>query len=272
MMKSHGYKFLAAIFMTVAFLFSGPALAEDIDAKLSDAADASSFQVKNSSDSVLMKVQSGGDVGIGTTNPEEKLDVNGNVQIRGTNGKLVFPSSHYDAKIELFKNGEEKIGTGDHQLKFIAGSGPTANIAFFGDSTEVMRVETGSGGNVGIGTNSPNSTLHVNGSFSVKRIGVTSADTPYTSSGETIIAVTSVPPVAEFSVILASADCVEGRIVYIKDESGSAGSYGITISTQGSESIDGSNSYLISDDYGSLKVYSNGTDWFIIGAFAGGGA
>lgn len=166
-MKACSYSFLTLILVSLAFLFSGQALADDIDATLPDSDNTSSFQVKNSESNVLMKVQSGGSVGIGTTTPDEKLDVNGNVQISGTTGKLMFPNSHYGAKIELFEGGEEKIGTAEHQLKFIAGgSGSTGNIAFFGGSTEVMRVETDSG-NVRIGTASPNSTLHVNGSLAL---------------------------------------------------------------------------------------------------------
>ena len=109
---------------------------------------------------VLFEPGTGGNVGIGTIIPGEKLDVNGNVEISGTSGKLVFPSSHYDTKIELFKGGDEKIGTADHQLKLIVGDGPASNIAFFGYSTEVMRVQTGSG-YVGIGTTSPSENLSV---------------------------------------------------------------------------------------------------------------
>ncbi len=72
----------------------------------------------------------------------------------------MFPASHYDNKIELFKGGEEKIGTADHQLRLIAGDGPSANIAFFGNSTEVMRVETGNA-MVGIRTTSPSDALSI---------------------------------------------------------------------------------------------------------------
>jgi hypothetical protein len=51
-------------------------MADNIDAKLPDNDDTSSFQVKDSSDTVLMKVQSGGNVGIGTTSPQGLLQVN----------------------------------------------------------------------------------------------------------------------------------------------------------------------------------------------------
>jgi len=86
-MKAHPYSFLTLLLITLAFLFSGQATAADIDATLSDMDDTSSFQVKNSesTNNVLMKVQSGGNVGIGTTGPTEKLDVNSDaIRIRSS--------------------------------------------------------------------------------------------------------------------------------------------------------------------------------------------
>ena len=109
---------------------------------------------------ILFEPGNNGNVGIGTISPEEKLEVNGNVQVSSSFGKLILPSSHYDTKIELFKGGEEKIGTADHQMKLIAGEGSSANIAFFGNSTEVMRVETGNA-MVGIRTTSPSDALSI---------------------------------------------------------------------------------------------------------------
>ncbi len=109
---------------------------------------------------ILFEPGENGNVGIGTINPEEKLDIQGNVEISGTDGKIVLPNSHYDTKIELFKGGEEKIGTSDHQIMLIAGDGVDANIAFFGGLMEIMRVETGNG-RVGILTDSPSDNLSI---------------------------------------------------------------------------------------------------------------
>jgi len=336
--------------MALTFLFSEQALAADIDAKLPDNDNTSSFQVKNSSDSVLMKVKSGGDVSI------------------ETNGKLVFPPSHYGVKIELYKEGEERIGTADNQLQLISGNLTGANIAFFGapagssSLTEVMRVGTDSAGKVGIGTTDPkekfqigdrftfngqndgssswrvisdnayydvnsehdkrivadysaamaftddgdilfrtaptgsaggildssdpnyptwssstpplivkndgkigigisppNSTLHVNGSFSMKYTHITST---YTTSGDTIIGVD--PSEGSVTVTLATADRVPGRIIIIKDESGNAGTSN-TITIQGNDVDIDNGDYVIAAPYGFLKVYSDGSQWFIIG-------
>ncbi len=148
-------------------------------------------------DGNFLIVTSAGNVGIGSTSPQRKLDVEGTV--------------------------------------------------YFGS------------GNVGIGTVSPNSTLHLNGSFAVYRTSSAGG----TTAGQVIIGVDSSG--GAHTITLASADCVAGRIIIIKDEAGSAGTNNITIATEGSEDIDGTsddNSVLITSNYGVVRVYSNGSDWF----------
>jgi len=64
---------------------------------------------------------------------------------------------------------------------------------------------------------------------------------------------------------ISSADiAVAGRRFIIKDESGSAGTYNITISTEGVETIDGAASITIHNDNGARTLYSNGTNLSII--------
>lgn len=75
-MKSYkNYSFILSIFLSLTLIYSGQSFAGDINAKLPDNNDTSSFQIKDSGDNVLLKVQSGGNVGIGTSSPGEKLDV-----------------------------------------------------------------------------------------------------------------------------------------------------------------------------------------------------
>jgi hypothetical protein len=115
-------------------------------------------------------------------------------------------------------------------------------------------------GNVGIGTTLPNSSLNVKGSFAVYR---TATAASVSSAGETIIGVTSTA--AARTITLATADCVVGRVIIVKDESGAAATNNITIATQGTEAIDGTTndtSLKITANYGVLRFYSNGTDWF----------
>lgn len=83
----------------------------------------------------------------------------------------------------------------------------------------------------------------------------------FTSSGKSIAAITDTTSAR--TVTLATADAKAGRVVVVKDESGGAGSQNaITIDTEGGETIDGAGSTSISTDHGSVRLYSDGTNWF----------
>jgi hypothetical protein len=64
------------------------------------------------------------------------------------------------------------------------------------------------------------------------------------------------------SLTLPSAQTIDGRLVIVKDSGGNAGTNNITIDTEGSETIDGSATYTINDNYGAINLYSDGTNWF----------
>lgn len=52
----------------------------------------------------------------------------------------------------------------------------------------------------------------------------------------------------------ASADLDDGRAILIQDESGAAGTYNITVIPQGSDTVNGGSSAVISSNYGRLTV------------------
>ena len=89
-------------------------------------------------------------------------------------------------------------------------------------------------------------------------VNVTAAS--YTAkAGDRVIGVNRAGTV---TVTLPTAEVRKGRIYTVKDESGAAGSNNITVATEGSETIDGSVTDVISDNYGAKHYYSDGTNWF----------
>lgn len=55
-----------------------------------------------------------------------------------------------------------------------------------------------------------------------------------------------------------------GKILIFKDIGGGASSNNITIEPEGGETIDGSSSHIISQDYGKLKIFCHDNNWYII--------
>jgi len=123
-----------------------------------------------------------------------------------------------------------------------------------------QRVTIDSSGNVGIAQTSPTSGLHLGGSFSYSR---TASAANFQTSGEVINAITNTA--AARTVTIATSDTVANRVIVVSDESGGAGTNNITVATQASELINGGATATISANYGALVLYSDGTDWFIIG-------
>lgn len=85
-------------------------------------------------------------------------------------------------------------------------------------------------------------------------------DATYTAkAGDRVIGVNRAGAV---TITLPSAEVRPGRSYTIKDESGAANSNNITVATEGSETIDGSATDTISDNYGGALYYSDGSNWF----------
>lgn len=82
------------------------------------------------------------------------------------------------------------------------------------------------------------------------------------SNGASIIAVTNTA--APRTITISTAHTVNGRGMIVKDESGAAGTNNITVDTEGGELIDGLASIKITANYGVLKIYSDGTNWFTL--------
>lgn len=56
-----------------------------------------------------------------------------------------------------------------------------------------------------------------------------------------------------------------GRVLTVKDSTGSAGTNNITINPSAAETIDGGSSYIINRNNGVVRLSSDGTNWFVTG-------
>jgi hypothetical protein len=98
-------------------------------------------------------------------------------------------------------------------------------------------------------------------SNTLQRVGVNDADYTATSSNY-LIGFTSLS--TGRTVTLPAASTMTNKTIIIKDESGSAGTYNISVEGAGSETIDGTETKVINTNFGSITIYSNGSNWFVI--------
>jgi hypothetical protein len=118
-----------------------------------------------------------------------------------------------------------------------------------------------------VGPVTPKTTFAIGGGQSVKKTNV--SDAAYGTSDLTsdyIVAWSSLT--AARAAVISTEDVESGtatqpRVIVLKDESGNAGTYNITITLENSGTIDGAASYVITQPYQSVSIYLNGSNGFI---------
>jgi hypothetical protein len=131
------------------------------------------------------------------------------------------------------------------------------------DDTSSTSTSTGAltvAGGVGIGEN-----LNVAGNTSIEgsqfvNLTTVNSTTYNLATDDYILHITT----AVTSLTLPTAQVVSGRTIIVKDGVGNAVNDNIVIDTEGTETIDGQNTFTIDTNYESITLYCDGSNWFII--------
>lgn len=120
-----------------------------------------------------LRVDSSGNVGIGTSSPAQLLEVAGNIQstVNGTSSILALSGDNTNYSALRLR----QSSTVSRIENLIAGTGAYTPIAINTGGSERMRID--SSGNVGIGTSSPSTPLHVVGASTLSSVAVNDAVT-----------------------------------------------------------------------------------------------
>jgi hypothetical protein len=207
-----------------------------------------------------LRITSGGDVGIGTTSPAYKLDVSGSGRFTNTlyGVGAEFSGTVYTDILQNYTGGTTPL-----TIK----TGGAQSVKIQTNSTD--RVILDASGNVGIGTTSPNSLLHVAGSL---RLPITTKTATYTlDATDYTVRFDCVTAAANLTANLPDATTCTGRIYTII--SNSSATYQLTVDGNGGQTIGGDATIILDPCYNgaTLVIQSDGSNWQIISFTAWGG-
>lgn len=178
-----------------------------------------------------MRIDGIGNIGIGSINPGNKLEVN--TGVAGTSGLRLkqLPTGGV-----LFMNSNADVSQNNNNFYF-----------------DAINYRLG----IAAGT-SPNSTLSVGGSIST---GITTKTASYTASTNDYTILCNNTS-GSITISLPSAIGCTGRVYVIKKNSTTLNN--VVIDPNSSEKIDGATSKTLTNQYESIMIQSDGTNWYIL--------
>ena len=182
-------------------------------------------ELNNSPSNTLMLISSSGNVGIGTTTPSQKLEVNGNIALTGNEQWIGNSANNSANKIKFF-------GSSDTMDLITGDSSAYDGWDFLSGTTSRVRITRL--GNVGIGTTGPGEKLEVVGNISASGdlygddliLGtgrITTANTHIDYSGTPLTGITNITASGDISASgNVLADWAVANRVYIGPHAASA--------------------------------------------------
>lgn len=208
--------------------------------------------------------------GVGTSSPADTLDVRGGI-ITGS------ATAATDAYIELGGNGSgdrnayidlhgDSSTYVDFGCRLIRNSGPNGGTTMSSRGTGALKLncqeaapitfETSNTEKVRIDDNELKFQKGLKGSrTNVADIAYTQLVTDFIISYGTLTAARTV-------TLASAATNGDGKIIIIKDAAGTAAANNITVDGNASETIDGALTQKITNNYGVMRLFCNGSNWF----------
>lgn len=190
----------------------------------------------------------------------------GSIIFAGSTGALTQDNNNFfwDDTNNIFMVGSNSFATADFSVSSNGSVAINSQQNSLSYSLKVSSAEeanaltiNGGLGYVGVGTDSPNSTVHINGSLSLP---VTRKTSTYTLSSRDFTVLADANG-SSMTINLPSAAGMAGRVYFIKKVDGSTNQ--VTITPAVGEEIDNDASYTLSLENEAIQVQSDGSDWFI---------